>query len=65
MNVRDAPSIGQSVQYVNQLVRDEIAAGTPADRIVIGGFSQVCRPHQRHARHLQPLKPSADPQAKA
>ncbi len=45
MNVRDAPSIGQSVQYVNQLVRDEIAAGTPADRIVIGGFSQVCRPH--------------------
>jgi predicted esterase len=40
MNVRDAPAIGQSVDYVNQLVRNEVAAGTPADRIVIGGFSQ-------------------------
>lgn len=41
MNVRDAPAIGQSVEYVRGLVRDEIAAGIPADRIVIGGFSQV------------------------
>lgn len=41
MNVRDAPAIGQSVEYVRGLVRDEIAAGTPADRIVIDGFSQV------------------------
>lgn len=41
MNVRDAPAIGQSVEYVKGLVQDEIAAGTPANRIVIGGFSQV------------------------
>jgi Phospholipase/Carboxylesterase len=41
MNVRDAPAIGQSIEYVRGLVRDEIAAGTPADCIVIGGFSQV------------------------
>lgn len=41
MNVRDAPAIGQSVEYVKGLVQEEIEAGTPANRIVIGGFSQV------------------------
>ena len=49
MNVRDAPAIGQSIEYVKGLVRDEIAAGTPADRIVIGGFSQVTQSHQYHS----------------
>ncbi len=39
---RDAPAIGSSVAYVRQLLREEQAVGTPADRIVIGGFSQAC-----------------------
>lgn len=40
MNVRDSEAVRESVVYLNQLIREEAAAGTPADRIVIGGFSQ-------------------------
>lgn len=32
--------IEAAVQYVHSLVDAEVAAGTPAERIIIGGFSQ-------------------------
>ena len=41
MGMRDVPAIGESVSYLTSLLKQEQAAGTPADRIVIGGFSQV------------------------
>ncbi|KAF7562725.1 hypothetical protein G7046_g1386 [Stylonectria norvegica] len=36
----DAEGIKLSQQYFHNLIRDEINAGIPADRIVLGGFSQ-------------------------
>ncbi|KAF4120890.1 lysophospholipase II [Geosmithia morbida] len=36
----DAAGILQSQSYVHSLIQDEIQAGIPAERIVIGGFSQ-------------------------
>jgi Phospholipase/Carboxylesterase len=64
MNVRDAPAIGQSVEYVRGLVRDEIAAGTPADRIVIGGFSQVpCVPPPSCSSSSQKVSPLCQQEA--
>ncbi len=36
----DGEGIQQSVNYMESLVREEVAAGIPASRIVIGGFSQ-------------------------
>lgn len=36
----DTPGILQSQSYVHSLIQDEITAGIPANRIVIGGFSQ-------------------------
>lgn len=37
---RHVPCPCRSVDYVNQLVAQEVAAGIPHDRIVVGGFSQ-------------------------
>jgi predicted esterase len=34
------PDGGYKCRYVKGLVEKEIAAGTPANRIVVGGFSQ-------------------------
>lgn len=36
----DVEGIEAAVQYVHSLVDAEVAAGTPAERIIIGGFSQ-------------------------
>jgi len=36
----DAAGIQQSVAYIHKLIEDEIASGTPSERIVLGGFSQ-------------------------
>lgn len=36
----DTPGITQSQAYFHSLIQDEISAGIPADRIVLGGFSQ-------------------------
>jgi len=36
----DTEGIAQSVEYVHSLISAEIEAGTPAERIVLGGFSQ-------------------------
>ncbi|KAJ1631449.1 Alpha/Beta hydrolase protein [Pavlovales sp. CCMP2436] len=36
----DARMIEPSVEYVHALIRREVARGVPADRIVVGGFSQ-------------------------
>jgi predicted esterase len=38
----DEEGIMKSVDVVDQLVDQEIKAGTPADRILVGGFSQGC-----------------------
>ena len=37
---QDAAGIQQSVAYIHSLVQAEIDAGTPSERIVLGGFSQ-------------------------
>lgn len=31
-----------SVEYLSQLISEEVARGVPAERIVVGGFSQGC-----------------------
>lgn len=36
----DAEGIKASAEYLNSLIQQEIDAGIPADRIVLGGFSQ-------------------------
>ncbi|PNY25095.1 Acyl-protein thioesterase 1 [Tolypocladium capitatum] len=36
----DTPGVLQSRAYLYSLIQDEISAGIPADRIVLGGFSQ-------------------------
>lgn len=36
----DAEGIKTSAEYLNGLIQQEIDAGIPADRIVLGGFSQ-------------------------
>lgn len=36
----DAEGIKASAEYLNTLIQQEINAGIPADRIVLGGFSQ-------------------------
>ena len=36
----DASQVQVSVEYVHALIRRELARGVPADRIIIGGFSQ-------------------------
>ncbi|RDA92513.1 hypothetical protein CP533_4207 [Ophiocordyceps camponoti-saundersi (nom. inval.)] len=36
----DAAGTRESIEYVQSLIKDEVAAGIPSDRIVIGGFSQ-------------------------
>lgn len=36
----DSAGITQSQAYFHGLIQDEISAGIPADRIVLGGFSQ-------------------------
>eukprot|EP00277_Geminigera_cryophila_P033637 CAMPEP_0173130894 /NCGR_PEP_ID=MMETSP1102-20130122/60312_1 /TAXON_ID=49646 /ORGANISM="Geminigera sp., Strain Caron Lab Isolate" /LENGTH=509 /DNA_ID=CAMNT_0014042097 /DNA_START=1 /DNA_END=1530 /DNA_ORIENTATION=+ len=36
----DAAGIQQSCAYIHSLIADEIANGTPSERIVLGGFSQ-------------------------
>lgn len=36
----DAEGIKSSAEYLNSLIQKEIDAGIPADRIVLGGFSQ-------------------------
>lgn len=36
----DAEGIKASAEYLNTLIQQEIDAGIPADRIVLGGFSQ-------------------------
>ena len=38
----DEEGIMKSVDYVDQLVEEEVARGTQPNRIVIGGFSQGC-----------------------
>ena len=40
MNDVDADGVSESKEYFQQLIQDEIGAGIPAERIVIGGFSQ-------------------------
>lgn len=56
MGVRDTPAITASVEYVNKLLKEEIANGTPADRIVVGGFSQGGHISLRAATELaQPI----------
>ncbi|PFH57649.1 hypothetical protein XA68_14738 [Ophiocordyceps unilateralis] len=37
---RDAAGYLESQTYLDSLIQEEISAGTPADRIVLGGFSQ-------------------------
>ncbi|KAL6782749.1 hypothetical protein ACKKBG_A07980 [Auxenochlorella protothecoides x Auxenochlorella symbiontica] len=36
----DPEGIAESIKYVDDLIAAEVAAGTPTDRIVLGGFSQ-------------------------
>jgi len=36
----DAEGIQQSINYIHSLIDDEIARGTPSERIILGGFSQ-------------------------
>jgi predicted esterase len=36
----DGPGILQSQQYVHSLIKEEMDAGIPSERIVLGGFSQ-------------------------
>lgn len=36
----DAEGINASAEYLNGLIQQEIDAGIPAERIVLGGFSQ-------------------------
>lgn len=36
----DADGIKASAEYLTSLIQSEIDAGIPADRIVLGGFSQ-------------------------
>lgn len=36
----DAEGINASAEYLSGLIQQEIDAGIPADRIVVGGFSQ-------------------------
>ena len=38
----DKEGIMKSVEYVSGLVEEEAKAGTPLDRIIVGGFSQGC-----------------------
>ena len=38
----DEPGIKKSAKEVEKLITGEISSGIPAERIVIGGFSQVC-----------------------
>jgi pimeloyl-ACP methyl ester carboxylesterase len=36
----DEPGVSESVRHVAALIESEVAAGIPAERIVLGGFSQ-------------------------
>ena len=46
----------ESVDYVKGLVAEEVAAGTPHDRIVVGGFSQGGRiAYETVLTHTPPL----------
>jgi len=36
----DAAGMQESIRYIHKLIDDEIASGTPSERIVLGGFSQ-------------------------
>ena len=37
----DKQGIAEATNYLGQLVEEEIKAGIPAERIAVGGFSQV------------------------
>ena len=37
---QDTAGIEQSVAYIHSLIQAEVDAGTPSERIVVGGFSQ-------------------------
>ena len=50
---QDTAGIEQSVAYVHSLIQAEVDAGTPSERIVVGGFSQG------GAKPLRPLAPPA------
>ncbi|KAJ1789122.1 hypothetical protein LPJ59_005405 [Coemansia sp. RSA 2399] len=39
-SVEDEAGMNMSMMQINELIRNEIDAGIPADRIVVGGFSQ-------------------------
>ena len=38
--IRDEAGINESIQYVRKYIDGELSKGIPADRIIIGGFSQ-------------------------
>ena len=38
--IEDEPGMLRSVRSINELVAAEVDAGIPADRIIVGGFSQ-------------------------
>lgn len=44
MGMRDTPSVTASMAYIQRLIEAEVTAGTPENRIVLGGFSQVRLP---------------------
>ena len=41
VDMSDKQGIAEATNYLGQLVEEEIKAGIPADRIAVGGFSQV------------------------
>ena len=41
VGMSDKQGIAEATNYLGQLVEEEIKAGIPADRIAVGGFSQV------------------------
>lgn len=70
VNERDVASISQSVEHVSSLIHKELAAGTPANQIVLAGFSQVTRTPNApvallhaddHIEHMTSPQPHAEP----
>ena len=41
VGMSDKQGIAEATNYLGQLVEEEIKAGIPAERIAVGGFSQV------------------------
>ena len=52
IGIKDKQGVMEAVTYLGQLVEEEVKAGIPAERIVVGGFSQV-RAHWALGRKLE------------